>query len=46
MRLLYSSIGKAWICADRLDVVGDSFDGVIEKVLVFRSNTDKLSLVR
>ena len=46
MRLLYSSISKAWICADRVDVVKDSFDGVIEKVLVFRSNTDKVSLVR
>ena len=35
-------MSKAWICADRLDVVEDSFDGVIEKVLVFRSNTDKV----
>ena len=35
MRLLYSSISKARICADRLDVVEDSFDGVIEKELVF-----------
>ena len=46
MRLLYSSMSKAWICADRLDVVEDVFDGVIEEVLVFRSNIDKVSLVR
>jgi len=34
-------MSRAWICADRLGLVEDSFDGVIEKVLVFRSNTDK-----
>ena len=46
MRLLCFAMSRAWICADRFDVDEDSFDGVIEKVLVFRPNTDEVSLVR
>ena len=46
MRLLCSTVSRAWICADRFDVDEDSFDGVLEKVLGFRSNTDEASLVR
>ena len=46
MRLLCSSMSRTWICDDRFDVDEDSFDGVLEKVLVFRSNTDEVRLVR
>ena len=46
MKLLCSVIRRAWIYADRFDVDEDSFDGVLEKVLDFRSNTDEVSLVR
>ena len=46
MRLLCSTMSRAWMYADRFDVDEDNFDGVIEKVLVFRSNTDEVSLVR
>ena len=45
-RLLCSYLNRAWICADLFDLVEDIFDGVIEKVLVFRSNTDEVRLVR
>ena len=37
-------MSRAWICADRFDVDEDSFDGALEKVLVFCSNTDEVSL--
>jgi len=34
------------MCANRFDVDEDSFDGVLEKVLIFRSNIEEVSLVR
>ena len=46
MRLSCSTMSRAWIFADRFDVNEISLDGVIEKVLVFCSNTDEVSLVR
>ena len=39
-------MSKYWICTDQFDVDKDSFDGVLENLLVFRSNTDEVSLVR
>ena len=46
MRLLCSAMSRAWVYADQFDVNEDSFDKVLEKVLVLRSNTDEVSLVR
>ena len=46
MKLLCSSVSRAWMCADRFDVDEDNFDVVLKKVLVFRFNTDEVSLVR
>ena len=46
MRLLYSAWSRARICDDRFGVDVDSFGVVLEKVLDFRSSTEKVSLVR
>ena len=46
MRLLCSAWSRAWICDDRFDVDVDSFGVVLEKVVDFRSSTEKVSLVR
>ena len=36
-------MSRTWICDDRFDMDEDSFDGLLEKVLGFRSNTDEVS---
>ena len=46
VRLLCSAWSRAWICDDRFDVDVDSFGVVLEKVVDFRSSTEKVSLVR
>ena len=46
VRSVCSVMSRAWMYADRFEVDMDIFDGVIEMVLVFRSNTDEVRLVR